>query len=202
MSKIKGNIGKTIRITIFITLLLIVFFMISEFPNATSIDFSVIRDKLASGKTSSTTEVDVSIAPIDTEQALEQQQQRLDHLSSERAKLYVDSATKDYYLGSYEDALRRLERAKIHDPANYSIFKLSGQIFFEKNKLRKAFNDWERATQLPHDDRTITRNLDVVRRLIRYSRNEIDRLQRSVHKDPNNVIARARLRELEDQMRD
>ena len=135
-------------------------------------------------------------------EALAAIQSRNRYLNESRAREYVESATTDYYHGSYEEALRRLERARIYDPSNYSIFKLSGQIFYEKNKLRKAFNDWERANQLPNDDRTISRDLDVLRRLIRYSRTEMDRLQRTVNREPDNRIARARLRELEEQMRD
>lgn len=197
----KGNLGNYIKIGLLIALLLFAGHMISEVPHSTAIDFSSVRRNL--GNTAARTpppdlEEDIASGP----EALAAIQSRNRYLNESRAREYVESATTDYYHGSYEEALRRLERARIYDPSNYSIFKLSGQIFFEKNKLRKAFNDWERANQLPNDDRTIARDLDVLRRLIRYSRTEMDRLQRTVNREPDNRIARARLRELEEQMRD
>lgn len=205
MSKIKGKKGKvkTGKIIFIVALLLAIFLIATKIPTASDIDFSKIRDKLASRKsTGSTKRAEAQGVPLDSKETIEQQEQRREYLSNERAKAYLEVAIKDYHLGNYKDALMRLERAKTHDPGNYSIFKLSGQIFFEKNMLKKAFNDWERGAQLPHEDRTILRNLDIVKRLIRHTRNEIDRLQRSVHKDPGDLIAHARLRELEDQMRD
>jgi len=197
----KGNLGNYIKIGLLIALLLFAGYMISEVPHSTAIDFSSVRRNL--GNTAARTPVPDLEEDIASEpEALAAIQSRNRYLNESRAREYVESATTDYYHGSYEEALRRLERARIYDPSNYSIFKLSGQIFFEKNKLRKAFNDWERANQLPNDDRTIARDLDVLRRLIRYSRTEMDRLQRTVNRDPDNRIARARLRELEEQMRD
>lgn len=123
-------------------------------------------------------------------------------LRKERADYYLDTATRDYYQGSYDEAIRRLEIAKKFDPTNYDIFRLSGQIFFERNELRKAFNDWATATQLPNNDQSINRDLDVLRHLIRYSRIEIDRLRRDVHKNPGDNLSVARLRELEKQVVD
>lgn len=119
-----------------------------------------------------------------------------------RASDYLTSATKDYYHGAYDDALRRLERAKSFDPSNYGVFKLSGQVFFERNELNKAFKNWARASQLPHEDRSMLRDLDVLRRLIRYTRIEIDRLRHSVHRNPDDRISAARLSELERQLLD
>jgi len=197
----KGSLGNIIKIGLLIALLLFAGYMISEVPHSTAIDFSSVRRNLGStAARTPETSLDEDIAS--GSEALAAIQSRNKYLNETRAREYVESATTDYYHGSYEEALRRLERARIYDPSNYSIFKLSGQIFFEKNKLRKAFNDWERANQLPNDDRTIARDLDVLRRLIRYSRTEMDRLQRTVNRDPDNRIARARLRELEEQMRD
>jgi len=121
-------------------------------------------------------------------------------LSANRARTYLTSATRDYYNGSYDDALRRLERAKWYDPTNFGIFKLSGQIFFERSRYRKAFNDWARATQLPNDDQLITRDIDVLKRLIRYGRNEIDRLQQSINRNPDDEISIAKLHDLEEQL--
>ncbi len=195
----KESILTALKVGGSILLLLVVAYFISEVPTSTSIDFSSVRKKLS----------ETGLRPGDQPpplasetEPIEQIQARDKYLNENRARQYVESATSDYYHGSYEDALRRLDRARIYDPSNYTIFKLSGQIFFEKNRFRKAFNDWERANQLPNDDRTISRDLDVLKRLIRYSRTEIDKLQRTIHQEPDNRIARARLRELEEQMKE
>lgn len=196
----KDSIGNLIKYGGIIALILIATFFITEFPSSSNIDFSRIRDRLSSAVGHQTATVEDQIA---TETITpENYQKRQDYLDATRAQNYVETATSDYYQGSHEDALRRLERAKIHDPTNYSIFKLSGQIFFEKNKFRKAFNNWERATQLPNNDKTISRDIDVLKRLLRYSRNEIDRLQRTLNREPRNRLVRARLKELEEQMQE
>jgi tetratricopeptide (TPR) repeat protein len=194
-----------LKVLAVILLLLGVGYFISSVPMATNIDFTTMRKNLSSMgiktdflKPETPASLTVDIAPDERQRIAERDK----HVNESRARQYVESATTDYYQGSYEEALRRLDRARIYDPSNYSIFKLSGQIFFEKNKYRKAFNDWERANQLPNDDRTISRDLDVLKRLIRYSRNEIDRLNRTLNKEPDNRLARARLKELEEQMRE
>lgn len=198
MSKVKENFFAAAKVGGAVALLLLIGYFASEIPTSTSIDFSSVRKKLGATSEKPTTN---PLNASETEN-LEQIQGREKYVNKSRARQYVDSATSDYYQGSYEEALRRLDRARIYDPTNYSIFKLSGQIFFERSKFRKAFNDWERANQLPNDDRTISRDLDVLKRLIRYSRTEIDRLQRTINQDPDNRVARARLKELEEQMRE
>jgi tetratricopeptide (TPR) repeat protein len=120
----------------------------------------------------------------------------------QRAKLYVQSAIRDYYNGSPDEALERLSRAQEYDPGSYEALRLSGQILYEQNQLRKAYNDWSRATQLPNDDKSIPRDLDVLKRLLRYCRHEKDRLQAKVNRQPSDRIANARLKELELMMRD
>jgi len=188
-----------------ILLLLAVGYFFSSIPSATSIDFTTMRKNLASFGIRTEVEEPVPVASITRtieEDLAARNEERDKHVNESRARQYVESAINDYYQGSYEEALRRLDRARIYDPSNFSIFKLSGQIFFEKNKFRKAFNDWERANQLPNDDRTINRDLDVLKRLIRYSRNEIDRLNRTLNREPDNMVAKARLKELEEQMRE
>jgi tetratricopeptide (TPR) repeat protein len=198
VSTVKDNIGNLIKYGGIIALLLVVGYFASEFPKSSSIDFTNIRNKLAAGVFNEPPPPSqVATSTADPAQAERQQ-----HIDTTRAREYLESATNDYYHGSYEEALRRLDRAKIYDPTNYTIFKLSGQIFFEKNKFRKAFNNWERAAQLPHNDRTISRDVDVLKRLLRYSRNEVDQLQRTLNKDPNNRLVRARLKELEEQLRE
>ncbi len=201
MSKVKENIGNLIKYGGIIALILVAAFFASEFPNSSSIDFTTIRDKLSANVFREEAPKPQSVATATIED-LKTQQKREKHLDTTRARQYLESATHDYYHGSYEEALRRLERAKIYDPTNFTIFKLSGQIFFEKNKFRKAFNNWERATQLPNDDQTISRDIDVLKRLLRYSRNEIDKLQHTLNREPDNRLVKARLKELEEQMRD
>jgi tetratricopeptide (TPR) repeat protein len=197
---VKDSIGNLIKYGGIIALIIVASFFLTEFPASSTIDFSIIRDKLTATANKVRRPEETAIASATELPEIDKQRQ--DYLDSKRAKAYIERATSNYYQGSYEEALRRLERAKIHDPTNYSIFKLSGQIFFEKNKFRKAFNNWERATQLPNSDRTISRDIDVLKRLLRYSRNEIDKLQRTLNREPNNRLVRARLRELEDQMQD
>lgn len=204
VSKVKKLMPK-IKIAVVVLLVLAVGYFFSSIPSATSIDFTTMRKNLASFGIRTEVEEPVPVASITRtieEEVAARNEERDRHVNESRARQYVESAISDYYQGSYEEALRRLDRARIYDPSNFSIFKLSGQIFFEKNKFRKAFNDWERANQLPNDDRTITRDLDVLKRLIRYSRNEIDRLNRTLNREPENQIAKARLKELEEQMRE
>ncbi len=127
-------------------------------------------------------------------------EERKEYLNEFRATEYLNYATRDYYNGSYEEAMRRLDRAKSLFPGNYGVFKLSGQINFEKSHYRSAYNDWARATQLPNDDQAITRDLAILKKLITYCRNEMDRLQKTVNKDPTDRISRAKLKELEARM--
>jgi len=168
------------------------------FPYATSLDFSNIRYGLRP-----TVSEDPQSA-VASETASEEQflAQRAVQLSRVRADQYLDSATRDYYQGSYEEALRRLDRAKWYDPANFEVFKLSGQIFFERHLYRRALNDWARASQLPNQDSTIRRDIDVLKRLIRYGRNEADHLRSHVNRNPKDQLAAARLSELEHQLTD
>ena len=198
------NLKPKLKVLAIVVLVLSLARYFAYVPSATSIDFGTLRQNLASMgiRTDFIEPEPASITPDISE--IEQQRiaERDKHVNVSRAKQYVESAISDYYQGSYDEALRRLDRARIYDPSNFSIFKLSGQIFFEKSKYRKAFNDWERANQLPNDDRTITRDIDVLKRLIRYSRNEIDRLNRTLNSEPDNRLARARLKELEEQMRE
>ncbi len=122
--------------------------------------------------------------------------------SSERAQEYLTTATNDYFQGQLQDALLRLERAKWHNPYNYGVFRLSGQIFLELNQYRKAFNDLSRAVQLPNDDRFLKGDYDVLKRILTYNRQEIDRLQRRVNRNPDDLVAKEQLKELELQMQE
>jgi tetratricopeptide (TPR) repeat protein len=199
VSKVKKGLGNLIKIGGIIALLLVAAYFTTWFPKSSTIDFTIIRDKLRSAVFEQKPDEQVATGSAEVVE-MGGAKKRKDVVDTRRARHYVESATDDYYKGSYEDALRRLERAKIYDPNNYSVFKLSGQIFFEKQKFRKAFNNWERASQLPNSDHTISRDIDVLKRLLRYSRTEIDKLQRTLNREPHNKVARARLQELREQM--
>ncbi len=200
----------TIR-NILIAIVIIAFFaFIASLPNTTSIDFAIMRRSLSNygirqRNVDETTKGEMSSKAMTASEAKkleEQEKERKRYINESRARMFVESATNDYYKGSYDEALRRLDRAGIYDPCNFSAFKLRGQIFFEHNLYRKAFNNLERANQLPNDDKTIARDLDVLRKLLRYSRNEIDQLRQTVNENPDNKVAKARLKELEERIQD
>ncbi|NCB38401.1 MAG: hypothetical protein EOM80_06480 [Erysipelotrichia bacterium] len=194
----------TIKVLAIVGVLMALAYRVGKVPLSTTIDFSTMRRNLNTMSARPPVSGEGGLAEgegVDID-SIEMSEERRKELKRTRARTYVESAINDYYQGSYEEALRRLDRARVYDPSNYNVFKLSGQIFFEKSKFRKAFNDWERANQLPNDDNTISRDLDILKRLIRYSRTEIDRLHRLINKQPSDMIAKARLKELEEQMRE
>ena len=143
----KMNSGFMFKISLIVFVLLAVAYFAAEFPAATNLDFSNIRFNMKAAVSQNNQQDEKGLASITED--IKQAAKRNEYLNETRAKEYLQSATKDYYQGSYEDALRRLERAKIYDPTNYGIFKLSGQIFFERNKFRKAFNDWGKSQPTP-----------------------------------------------------
>ncbi len=200
----------TIRNILIAVVIIALFAFIASLPNTTSIDFAIMRRSLSNygirqRNVDETAKEEISLKPMTASEAkkLEQQEkERKRYINESRARMFVESATNDYYKGSYDEALRRLDRAGIYDPCNFSAFKLRGQIFFEHNLYRKAFNNLERANQLPNDDKTIARDLDVLRKLLRYSRNEIDQLRQTVNENPDNKVAKARLKELEERIQD
>jgi tetratricopeptide (TPR) repeat protein len=200
----------TIRNILIAVVIIALFAFIASLPNTTSIDFAIMRRSLSNygirqRNVDETTKGEMSSKAMTASEAkkLEQQEkERKRYINESRARMFVESATNDYYKGSYDEALRRLDRAGIYDPCNFSAFKLRGQIFFEHNLYRKAFNNLERANQLPNDDKTIARDLDVLRKLLRYSRNEIDQLRQTVNENPDNKVAKARLKELEERIQD
>ena len=204
------TIWPTIRNILLFIIVIGILIFIYHLPNSTSTDFKILRDSLMHHGTrqrdndiSTTKETESYPRSASETAALEKlQKERQKYVNESRARMFVESATNDYYKGSYEEALRRLDRARIYDPCNFSAFKLSGQIFFENNKYRKAFNDLERANQLPNDDKTLARDLDVLRKLLRYSRSEIDKLRHTVNTNPDNEIAKARLKELEERVQE
>ena len=200
----------TIKSIIFVVAVLVLFAFIASLPNTTSIDFAIMRRNLSNygirqRNVDGSPKEETSLKPLTASEAQkleEQQKEREKYVNESRARMFVESATNDYYKGSYDEALRRLDRAGLYDPCNFSAFKLRGQIFFEHNLYRKAFNNLERANQLPNDDKTIARDLDVLRKLLRYSRNEIDQLRQTVNENPDNKVAKARLKELEERIQD
>lgn len=212
---LKNNISlkklwPTIRNVLIAIVVVILFIFIASIPNTTSIDFAIMRRSLSNygirqRNVADSSKEDVSTRPLTASESKlleEQQKERKRYVNESRARMFVESATNDYYKGSYDEALRRLDRADLYDPCNFSAFKLRGQIFFEHNLYRKAFNNLERANQLPNDDKTIARDLDVLRKLLRYSRNEIDQLRQTVNENPDNKVAKARLKELEERIQD
>ncbi|MBQ2593124.1 MAG: hypothetical protein II567_07575 [Candidatus Riflebacteria bacterium] len=200
----------TIRNILIAVVIIALFAFIASLPNTTSIDFAIMRRSLSNygirqRNVDETTKGEMSSKAMTASEAKkleEQEKERKRYINESRARMFVESATNDYYKGSYDEALRRLDRAGIYDPCNFSAFKLRGQIFFEHNLYRKAFNNLERANQLPNDDKTIARDLDVLRKLLRYSRNEIDQLRQTVNENPDNKVAKARLKELEERIQD
>lgn len=198
------SILPVIRTIAIVIAAIVIFIFIYHLPSSTSIDFTILRKSLNRYGTRQRTEETTAKAKSASETAAleELERERERYVNESRARMFVESATNDYYKGSYEEALRRLDRARIYDPCNFSAFKLSGQIFFEHNKYRKAFNDLERANQLPNDDKTLARDLDVLKKLLRHSRSEIDKLRHTVNTNPDNKIAKARLKELEERVQD
>ncbi len=204
------KIWPALKNVLIVVIVIIVFAFIASLPNTTSIDFAIMRHNLSNYGIRQRDNTNISVKTIENAGRLASESKNLEALEKERqkyvnesrARMFVETATNDYYKGSYEDALRRLDRAQLYDPFNFSAFKLSGQIFFEHNKYRKAFNNLERANQLPNDDKTLARDLDVLRKLLRYSRNEVDKLRETINSNPDNDIAKARLKELEERLQD
>ena len=204
------KIWPTVKNILIAIAIVVLFVFIASLPNTTSIDFAIMRRSLTNygirqrntEDTSNDLSSPTALTASETEKLKEQQRERKRYVNESRARMFVESATNDYYKGSYDEALRRLDRAGLYDPCNFSAFKLRGQIFFEHNLYRKAFNNLERANQLPNDDKTLARDLDVLRKLLRYSRNEIDQLRQTVNENPDNKVAKARLKELEERIQD
>lgn len=164
-------------------------------PSCTTIDFTYIKHGLK--PMTFEPKVELASGPIGSDYP---DKSRDLVLSGTRASAYLAAARRDFYKGNFDDAHRRLDRARWYDPTNFGIFKLSGQIYFEQSQFRKAYDEWMLATLLPNDDQLIERDLDVLKRLIRYARNEIDRLRRQVYRNPDDELSAAKLIELEKQM--
>ena len=203
------KIWPTIRNILMVLAVIYLFVFIASLPDSTSIDFAILRQSLSSygsrerNKNINIKESDNSPKSASETAALEElQNERMKYINESRARMYVESATNDYYKGSYDEALRRLNRALIYDPHNFTAFKLSGQIFFENNQYRKAFNNLAMANQISNDDKTLERDLDVLRKLLRYNRLEIDKLRHTVNTNPSNKLAKARLKELEERIQE
>ena len=166
-------------------------------PSCTTIDFTYIKQGLK--PLTFERKVELASGPIGSDYP---EKSRDLGMNANRANSYRASAKRGYFNARYDEALRRIERGKWYDSSNFALFKLAGQIYFERSQFRKAYDEWMLATLLPNDDQLITRDLDVLKRLIRYTRNEIDRLQRQVFRNPGDVLSAAKLRELEKQVGD
>lgn len=166
------------------------------FPRSTGFDLTGLRDSLRpmevqlASETMNASEGDAMLPDVP--------QKVVSATNQARAQQFLEAATRDYYQGSFEEASRRLERAKSHNPGCFEVFRLSGQIAYETGRYRKAFNDWARASQLPNQDRTLQRDLDVLKRLLRHGRTEIDLLRRQLFRNPEDRLVSARLNELEN----
>lgn len=176
-----------------------------KIPTATSIDFTSIRQNLSTKRIKSKGSVrgeGLGNGYSQSEDEKKFSAKRSAFVNQARARIYVEDAQMDYFQRNYPEARRRIDRAKEYDPSNFLAVRLSAQIYLDLRKYKKAYDDLERAKQIPNEDETISRDLDILRKLIRYTRSEIDRLQRYVYKHPNDEIAAARLVELYDQMED
>lgn len=198
---------RTLWITVGLACLIVIIFIIyigQKIPAATSIDFSSIRKNLSTqgikstGSSSKESRMGGGIAI--TAEELEGNEKRSAYVNQARARIYYEDAQMDYFLGNYDEARRRIDRAKEYDPSNFLAVRLSAQIYLDLRKYKKAYDDLERAKQIPNEDETVSRDLDVLRKLIRYTRSEIDRLKRYAFKHPEDEVANARLEELYAQM--
>lgn len=188
--------AKVILVLVVLVILTLVGVFVQRFAY---VDFTALRFGLKP-QVNNTSQDAPHLASLTDDLDAEEFPNRDKHLNEARATQYLSHATRDYFSGSYAEALRRLDRAKWYDPHNFGVFKLSGQIQFERSQYRKAFNDWARATQLPNYDQSLLRDLDVLKRLIRYCRFEIDKLQKTVFHHPDDRVSMARLKELEFRM--
>lgn len=182
---------------------ILIFFIGQKVPTATSIDFTSIRQNLSTqgikSYSGSKEHRQYKGAKISKEE-LAQNAKRSAYVNQARARIYVEDAQMDYFQGNYAEARRRVDRAKEYDPSNFLAIRLSAQIYLDLRQYKKAYDDLERAKQIPNEDETVSRDLDIIRKLIRYTRSEIDRLKRYVYKHPDDEIANARLEELYSQM--
>ena len=187
-----------------IIVIIFIFFIGQKVPTATNIDFSSIRQNLSTqgikNYNSGSRGTHKFKGPQVTKEELEQNSKRSAYVNQARARIYVEDAQMDYFQGNYAEARRRIDRAKEYDPSNFLAIRLSAQIYLDLRQYKKAYDDLERAKQIPNEDETVSRDLDIIRKLIRYTRSEIDRLKRYVYKHPDDEIANARLEELYAQM--
>ena len=207
----KKLVWKIVKIILIAIPLIILFIYLLSLPDITSVDFATLRENISNHgikqerrgiKDSQDVIVNRNLTASETEKLKKQEEERTKYINENWADLFVESALEDYYHGDYEEAERRLGRAVIYDANNFSALKLRGQIYFEHNYYRKAYNCWEKANSIPNDDKTLARDLEVLRKLLRYSRKELDELRHKVYIEPNNKIAQALLAELEDRLKD
>lgn len=188
--------AKVVLSIVLLIILSIIGYLINQYAY---MDFSKIKFSLKQQEIETEKEKDATA----TESVkIDDQELRERILNQVRANQYYEMAKRDYFYGNYDEAIRRLERAKWYDPSNYNVFRLCGQIYFEKSQYRKAFNEWARASQLPNYEQSLLRDLDVLKRLIRYCRNEIEKLKYIVNRNPEDRLSYARLKEFEDRLKE
>lgn len=191
-----------------VIIILVIIYLAKSVPAATSIDFTTIRKNLSNQGASPKSPNDTNFESLfrtgyeSTETEKQLSKQRASYVDESRARLYVENALMDYYRGDYDEAFRRIERTMSYDSSNFLATRLNAQMNMELRRYKRAYNDLERAKQIPNEDDTVTRDLDVLRKIIRYTRSEIDVLQRHVHKTPSDMLAKARLDELYEQLKE
>ncbi|MBF0408043.1 MAG: hypothetical protein HQM10_11850 [Candidatus Riflebacteria bacterium] len=188
MSK-KAIAGILFGIFLLMALLVLFVFDPKRYSGWSSIDFSI----LSSGD---------SEVPSQSSEVQEETYQPLGAPSEKEvsALYYLEAAWRDYYKCDYDEALRRLNRAKSFSMANYSIYRLSGQIYFETGKYRKAYSEWMQATALPNADKFLMRDIEVVKNLLRYVRDEYDITARKSYRNPDDLVAKYKTKELRQYM--
>jgi tetratricopeptide (TPR) repeat protein len=184
----------------------IIGFLAYNVPKSTNMDFTSIRKNISGGITAkSHVDADMrSIFASDYEVSEAERQfseERSLFVKESRGREYTEQALMDYYRGDFKEAFRRVDRAISYDPSNYVATRLRAQLNLELRKYNRAYMDLERALQIPNEDSTLERDINVLKRLIRYTRIEIENLQRYVHGHPEDTLASARLEELYDQMK-
>lgn len=188
-------------------IIVVVGFLAYKIPKSTNMDFTSIRKNIGGGIVAKS-RVDTDIRSMfsvgyEVSEAEKQfSEERSTFIKENRSREYTEQALMDYYRGNFKEAFRRVDRAISYDNANYVAARLRAQLNLELRNYTRAYFDLERARQIPNEDSTLERDMNVLKRLIRYTRIEVENLQRYVHANPNDLIASARLEELYDQIKE
>jgi tetratricopeptide (TPR) repeat protein len=202
----KRKIAIAVSLLIAVIVLSVVGFLAYNVPKSTSMDFTSIRKNIGGGITARS-QLDVDMrsmfaASYEVSEAEKQfSEERSLFIKESRSREYTEQALMDYYRGDFKEAYRRVDRAISYDHLNYMAARLRAQLNLETRRYNSAYADLEKARQLSNEDSTLERDINVLKRLIRYTRIEIENLQRYVHGNPGDLLASARLAELYEQMK-